>query len=275
MPPTAKPEPEPARDEPADAPKPPADRPDDSGDEPAEDTIPADETTPAPHDDPPTGTPEIELPAVPPITVTTPPVVIEVPAPRPAAPPATDPAPATSTPVITVPIVGPVAQPAADPGVVSAPTSAAAATKPTAHVSIPAGLPVPIGPVLGRTLDDGIRPPEPAAEPTMKVSKCSKHKQTLEDVRQALIDMATEHKRRSEIRAADQVTRPCPGAPLGPDADVTSMVAVHCPGASNSDQALGDTPSALIWPTLGRLAALRARSTIPAGWSTHLDPRPA
>ncbi|MEU8329795.1 hypothetical protein [Micromonospora sp. NPDC048839] len=292
----------PPADEPA-APDEPVDQPDDTGDEPAEDPTPADETAPAPSDNPPPDAPVIELPpvelpielpavevpsievpidlpVVPPITVTTPPVVVQVPALVPAAAPATTPAPTMPAPVVvTLPIVSPVTQPAASTDAAPAPTSAVTPEL-AAHVSDPAGLPVPIiGPVLGHAFDDGNRPPEPTAEASVKVGGCSEggrgHGRSLDEVRRAVIALTAGDDRRDDARAAGQVTRPCPGPPLGPDADVTGMAATHGPGTSSTDQLLSDTPGVLIWPAVDRLAALRARSAIPPGRLTHLDPRPA
>jgi hypothetical protein len=135
----------------------------------------------------------------------------------------------------------------------------------------PDGLPVPIGPVLGRTLDDGIHPPEPSRPD--QVAEC-RDTRTLDQVRQALRDMVSQPDRVTST-AVNRTTRPCPGTPAGPDTAAGGLAAAHSPGAPSTDQLLGDTPGSLIWPTLDKLTALCARSTIPVSWSTHLDPRPA
>ncbi|MEK8108625.1 hypothetical protein NKG94_34315 [Micromonospora sp. M12] len=188
----------------------------------------------------------VDLPVVPPITVVTPPIVIEVPDPRPAAP-TTDPAPSQlpAPIVVTLPIIGPTAQPAATQTpaaqvdtdtsttdeAADGDTSPAVATGTDASDEVtelaPDGLPVPIGPVLGRTLDDGIRPSEPVQP--VRVGECSRHERTLEEVRQALRDMIAKPDR-GKAKAVDRTTRPCPGAPLGPDTDAATLAAVQSPG---------------------------------------------
>lgn len=275
LPPAAEPDEEPDS-APTDEAEPRDEQP---ADEPADEPTPVDEDATPPRDDtpvsdPPASEPVVELPSVelpvelpgaPPTGVITPPIVVEVPALAPPAQPTPDPAP-TQTPapvVIALPIIGPTTQPADTQTRISAATELAATAD---RLSVPL-----IGPVLGRMLDDGIHPPEPIAPPRVKVSQCGGGQRTLEDVRRALRAVAAEHDR----RAGERTTRPCPGVPLGPDADAAGMAAMNNSGASSSDQLLGDTPGVLVWPVLQRLYEMRARSTIPASALNHLDPRPA
>lgn len=180
--------------------------------------------------------------------------------------------PAPTQPAVKPPVLVELPRLVDAPAITPAPALVEAAVPPA---PAPVDLPVPIGPVLGRTLDDGIRPTEPAATRRVEVGECGHDTRILLDVRRALRALVVEHDRRGVARAQAPPRRPCPGAPIGPVGDAVGSATAHLPGGYGDDHLLGDTPGAMIWPVLQRLYELRARSAIPAGRSTHLEPGPA
>ncbi|MEU7590652.1 hypothetical protein AB0A95_30720 [Micromonospora sp. NPDC049230] len=192
--------------------------------------------------------------------ITTPPPVVVPPV-------VVTPAPATSTPAPTTTTAG--------TGTTQSGTEAATVPAPAAAEPVPADLPVPIGPAVGRTLDD----PSPAAYPVDhhagEVRQCDGTPRSLDELRRTIREGADIHTAPRLDRTATRDDWPCPSGPAGPVAQAGGMTAVAGSSPQHGDQVSGEGVAQLTWPTLHRLYALRARGDLPVSRSTHLDPRPA
>ncbi|MEU1240015.1 hypothetical protein ABZ388_06620 [Micromonospora parva] len=269
--PPAKPETEPA----------PAAEPESSGDQaPASAEPPAAEpvvVVPAvevPVDVPPV---VVDLPPVvvdvPPLVVDVPPVVVVVP-PVAVVPPVVVPtptAPTTTAPATTV------TTDAGDTTTVTAPLddTAVEPAEPATDVEPePDDLPVPIGPAIGRTLDDGIHYTAPDRHKPATVRDCDDDTRSLDDIRRAIRAAATPDTPAPD-RASGGPRQPCPDGPPGPVVHAGTLAAVPGGSSHHIDQASADTTTSVTWPALGRLHQLRARGDLPASRDEQIEPGPA
>ncbi|MET7868007.1 hypothetical protein [Micromonospora taraxaci] len=224
-------------------------------------------------DEPVIDLPPVEVPVdVPPVVVDPPPVVVVVPpvvvAPTPTAPILTP----TAAPLPTTPEQAPT-QPTGE--TLSTDTSEEPAPPVETVAPAPTDLPVPIGPVLGRALDDGIHVTEPATATPDDVRECDGKTLTLDDIRRDIRTTGDTTTAPATDRADSPDRRPCPNGPAGPVVQAGGLSAVTGSTTQHGDQAGGDTTTWLAWPALHRIQQLRARGDLPAGRSPHVEPGPA
>lgn len=260
---------DPARDEPAEDPEPPAD---DDGEGEDQGSSAEPESAPDPIGDILDGvTDTVETVAE--VVVTTPPPVTIPPVVATPTPTTSTPAPAT-TPAVAASTTAMVSTPAARTDTEAADDTDTAEPE-TAAQPAPVDLPVPIGPALGRTLDDGIHYTDRTAPAADEVRECGADLRSLDAIRRAIRATGDTPAAPTTNRAGSRDDRPCPTGPGGPVARAGTMVAVANNGPGHGDQTCGDILATLTWPTLSRLHPLRARGDLPASRSPHVDSGPA
>lgn len=211
------------------------------------DQVTADEPKPEPADEPAIDLPPVEVPVdVPPVVIDPLPVVVPTPTPP-------TPTLVPQQPTVQLPVE------AVEP----------AATLPAQAVVAPAELPVLIGPLPGRTLDDGIRP---AALPEPPI--CDDRN----DEPRRIPGGEKQHRRihTTPDRAAGQPHpgRPCPNTPSNPS-QANTTPSVKPPPPTGEQLVAISAAGAYSRPVLHRLTQMRARSDLPAGRTEHPEPGPA